>query len=124
MNMKTLKRNLEISNSKPTNEMYQPIPTNKSIDANYSSFRSKKEVPKMIRKANLFKNNLVKSNKDNKLNIRAIIKRYLLTFFIFIILSHKEFDMIANIEEMNMLYRIILKALIFTITQIILNNTL
>ena len=116
--MKTLKRNLEISNSNPTDELYQPIPTNKSVDANYSSFISKND------NSNLFKTNLVKPNKNNKLNICAIIKKYLITFFIFIILSHKEFDMIANIEEMNILYRIILKALIFTISQIILNNTL
>ena len=29
--MKTLKRDLEISNSKPTNQVYQPIPTDKLI---------------------------------------------------------------------------------------------
>ena len=43
--MKTLKR-LRISNSKPTNQVYQPIPTDKSVDSNYSSFLQKKKYLK------------------------------------------------------------------------------
>lgn len=123
--MKTLKRDLEVTKSTPINNVYKAIPANKSVDTNYSSFTNKK-----IRKVNILKKDsqsesLHMSVKNNlKLNIISIIKKYLLTFFIFIILSHQEFDIIVNIDEMNIFYRILLKALIFTIIQIILNISL
>tara|TARA_B110000977_G_C11052717_1_gene482923 strand:- start:443 stop:820 length:378 start_codon:yes stop_codon:yes gene_type:complete len=125
MDMKTLKRDLEVTKSTPINNVYKAIPANKSVDTNYSSFTNKK-----IRKVNILKKDsqsesLHMSVKNNlKLNIISIIKKYLLTFFIFIILSHQEFDIIVNIDEMNIFYRILLKALIFTIIQIILNISL
>ncbi len=127
--MKTLKRDLVITKSKPSNNVYRAIPSDKSVDTNYSSFTNN-PLSKKLSKVNIHKVNLLKKDslipvKNNlKLNIISIIKKYLLTFFIFIILSHQEFDMIVNIDDMNIFYRILLKALIFTIIQIILNSSL
>ena len=126
LNLKTLSRDLDLHNTKNFNPgngvVYLSTTTNKEnkiVDSNYS-FK-----PVSSKQSPLKKNILRKSINDKPVfNIRKIIKRYLLTFFIFIILSHPEFDMIVNIDEMTTIYRIFLKALVFIIIQIILNNTL
>lgn len=127
LNLKTLSRDLDLKNIKNVNQgngvVYLSTATNnenKAVDTNFSSFK-----PTLIKEPLVKKNILRKSiNEKPTFNVKNIIKRYLLTFFIFIILSHPEFDMIVNIDEMNTIYRIFLKALVFTIIQIILNNTL
>ena len=126
INLKTLSRDLALQNTKIVNQdngiVYLSTTNNenKTVDSNFSSFK-----PTLTKEPEVKKNILIKSNNQKPiLNAKNIIKRYLLTFFVFIILSHPEFDMIVNIDEMNTIYLVFLKALVFTIIQIILNNTL
>ena len=126
INLKTLSRDLALQNTKIVNQdngiVYLSTTNNenKTVDSNFSSFK-----PTLTKEPEVKKNILIKSNNQKPiLNAKNIIKRYLLTFFVFIILSHPEFDMIVNIDEMNTIYLVFLKALVFTIIKIILNNTL
>tara|TARA_B110000858_G_scaffold189441_1_gene236217 strand:- start:140 stop:535 length:396 start_codon:yes stop_codon:yes gene_type:complete len=100
------------------NKTYLPLNENKNNipDANFS-FIDKTQPQVQLK---LIKQPEVKIVKE-KINYFSTCKRYLLIFFIFIILSHQEFDYITNIDNMTNLYRIVLKAVVFVIILMIVN---
>ena len=100
------------------NKTYLPLNENKNNipDANFS-FIDKTQPQAQLK---LIKQPEVKIVKE-KINYFSTCKRYLLIFFIFIILSHPEFDYITNIDNMTNLYRIVLKAVVFVIILMIVN---
>jgi len=100
------------------NKTYLPLNENKNNipDANFSFIDKTQPQPQL----KLIKQPEVKIVKE-KINYFSTCKRYLLIFFIFIILSHQEFDYITNIDNMTNLYRIVLKAVVFVIILMIVN---
>ena len=110
-----LQSNLINSNSQD----YLPLNKNIKPDSNFSFINNKKPVQNKTSPPikNISSPEVIKE----KINYLSICKRYLLIFFIFIILSHQEFDYITNIDTMPNLYRIVLKALVFVIIMMILN---
>jgi len=102
------------------NQQYLPLTGSKKevADSNYSYLNKT-----TIIKPQIITNKSVKVVKvvKEKIDYLSFCKKYILIFFIFIILSHSEFDYITNIDNMTNLYRIMLKALIFIIILMILN---
>lgn len=123
VNMERLIQNLDNrlennSLNSHNNQTYLPLNENKNNmpDSNFSFIN--KSQPQIQLKP--IKQPEVKIVKE-KINYLSTCKRYLLIFFIFIILSHQEFDYITNIDNMTNLYRIVLKAVVFVIILMIVN---
>ena len=123
VNMERLIQNLDNrlennSLNSHNNQTYLPLNENKNNmpDSNFSFIN--KSQPQIQLKP--IKQPEVKIVKE-KINYLSTCKRYLLIFFIFIILSHQEFDYITNIDNMSNLYRIVLKAVVFIIILMIVN---
>lgn len=88
----------------------------KYVDDKYSSLEKKEEKPpKFVEKKPI--------EKENK-NLINMIKKYLIIYIIFVLLSHPEFDNITNIENVPLIYRIMIKALVMIIIQLILSSVL
>lgn len=127
VNMERLIQNLDNklennSHNSFNNKTYLPLNENKNNipDANFSFIDKTQPQPQPQVQLKLIKHPEVKIVKE-KINYFSACKRYLLIFFIFIILSHQEFDYITNIDKMSNLYKIVLKAVVFVIILMILN---
>tara|TARA_B110000879_G_scaffold212865_1_gene311467 strand:- start:3416 stop:3814 length:399 start_codon:yes stop_codon:yes gene_type:complete len=111
------KNKINLTNNIDKKELYLPLTDVKKdvVDSNYSYLNKI-----AIIKPKIITNQSVKVVKE-KIDYLSSCKKYILIFFIFIILSHSEFDYITNIDNMTNLYKIMLKALIFIIILMILN---
>ena len=123
VNMERLIQNLDNrlennSLNSHNNQTYLPLNENENNmpDSNFSFI----DKPQPQAQLKPIKQPEVKIVKE-KINYLSTCKRYLLIFFIFIILSHQEFDYITNIDNMSNLYRIVLKAVVFIIILMIIN---
>ena len=121
VNMERLIQNLDnrLENMNNTsNKQYLPLTSgsNQAIkDTNYTTVPQKVKIKQKTEPKPIIK---------QKINFLPICKRYILIFLIFIVISHPEFDFIMNIEKLSNLYRLMLKALVFVVILMILNNYL
>ena len=121
VNMERLIQNLDNKLEKidtSNNKTYLPLVSNnvRLKDANYTSIHTVSKPQK--------ETTILSVPKKEKNNFFSILKRYFLIYLIFIILSHPEFDLIMNIDKLSNIYRIMIKALVFIIIMMILNNYL
>tara|TARA_X000000368_G_C22515863_1_gene486941 strand:+ start:102 stop:482 length:381 start_codon:yes stop_codon:yes gene_type:complete len=121
VNMERLIQNLDnrLENMNNTgNKQYLPLTSNNNNtmkEANYTSIPQPIKTPQKQQ---------LKTPVKKKINLFPICKRYVLIFLIFIVISHPEFDFIMNIEKLSNLYRLMLKAVVFVVILMILNNYL
>lgn len=117
INMDRLIQNLDTKLEKMnnTNQTYVSL-DNKYVDEKYSNLEKKVEKPPKF----VEKKQVVKEEK----NVIDMIKKYLIIYIIFVLLSHPEFDKITNIENVPLIYRIMIKALVMIIIQLILSSVL
>ena len=131
VNMERLIQNLDNKLEKidtSNNKTYLPLVSNnvRLKDANYTSIHtvSKPQKETTILSVPKKETTILSVPKKEKNNFFSILKRYFLIYLIFIILSHPEFDLIMNIDKLSNIYRIMIKALVFIIIMMILNNYL
>lgn len=120
VNIERLIQNLDnrLENMNNTgNKQYLPLTSNNNAmkDANYTSIPQPIKTPQKQQ---------IKTSVKKKINLFPVCKRYVLIFLIFIVISHPEFDFIMNIDKFSNLYRLMLKALVFVVILMILNNYL
>ena len=127
VNMERLIQNLDnrLENNSFVNngsQKYLPLTNNINdiVDSNFSYLNNNNTVQQKP------KNLVLETPKKievevKKTNYFSICKKYILIYFIFVILSHPEFDYITNIDEMNKLYKIMIKGIVFIIILLIIN---
>ena len=114
--IQNLDNKLENSNGNSyTDTTYSNI---NNINNNINNTNNKKE--KEIKQIEVKE---IKEQKREK-SIIFLIKKYLIIYILYVLLSHPEFDKITNIESMPLIYRIMIKALIMIVIQLILSSIL
>lgn len=89
-----------------------------NINNNINNINSKKE--KQVKPIEV--KEIKEPNREK--SIIFLIKKYLIIYILYVLLSHPEFDKITNIESMPLIYRIMIKALIMIVIQLILSSIL
>lgn len=127
VNMERLIQNLDnrLENNSFVNngsQKYLPLTDNINdiVDSNFSYLNNNNTVQQKPKKVVLETPKKIEVE-VKKTNYFSICKKYILIYFIFVILSHPEFDYITNIDEMNKLYKIMIKGIVFIIILLIIN---
>ena len=118
--IQNLDNKLENSNGNSyTDTTYSNINNiNNNINNINSNINSKKE--KQVKQIEV--KEIKELNREK--SIIFLIKKYLIIYILYVLLSHPEFDKITNIESMPLIYRIMIKALIMIVIQLILSSIL